>query len=357
MKKKVFFLLIFLILGACQNKKPILIGFIGNLSGRSSDVGVDARNGAVLAVHQINEQGGIHGRPLKLLIKDDESDAAIAKQKDLELIGAKVKVIVGHIVSGMSLAVLPLINQHKMLLVSPTSVSNVFNKIDDYFIRLSPSTQNALFDFAAYARQKGIQKVSFIYDLKNKGYSEDWVKNFKFKFEELGGKTLLIQDFESSNTLPFYDIAKKVLKTQPDAVVLVAGAVDTAMFSQQIKKISPKTQIVIAGWAMTEDLIHHGGRAVENSWIAYNYDKNGQEPLYLKFQEDFKKTFGVSPDFTAKYSYETIMVLAEAMKGLEKITPANLKEKILQKKVFQGLQNKIEFDPYGDIVPKTVFLP
>lgn len=355
MKGKIFFIAMFFLLATCSKNEPLLIGFSANLTGRASDVGVDARNGALLAVDEVNASGGVQGRPIKLLIRDDRNDAETAKKVDLELMDEGVVAIIGHIVSGMSLAVLPMINEKKMLLVSPTSVSNVFNSKEDYFIRLSPSTQGALFQMAQYAYDQGIRKAAFIYDLGNRGYSEDWMKNFSLKFEELGGKVLQRESFTSGNEAPFQEIVRRILNSRPDAAILVAGAVDAALLAQQIRKINPETPILIAGWAMTEDLIQHGGKAVEGALLAYNYDKDGKEPDYVQFQENFKKRFGTPPDFAAKYAYETVMALSEAMKEMKAISPELLKAKILEKKTFRGLQGVIEFDAHGDVVPRVMF--
>ncbi len=67
--------LIAVILFSCQREKPpFKIGFVGGLTGRYSDLGVSGRNGAMLAVEEINENGGIRGRKILLIAKDDRQD-------------------------------------------------------------------------------------------------------------------------------------------------------------------------------------------------------------------------------------------------------------------------------------------
>jgi len=55
----------------CSPKTPLRVGFIGGLSDRGSDVGEGGRNGLMLAIEQRNAAGGIHGRPIELLVHDD----------------------------------------------------------------------------------------------------------------------------------------------------------------------------------------------------------------------------------------------------------------------------------------------
>ena len=258
MKFKILFILSFMlfIFSDCSKSDTIKIGFIGNLSGRLSDVGVDARNGAVLAVEEINEKGGIKGKKIELIIKDDQNNGETAKKEIQDLIEQKVIAIVGHIVSGMSLATLPIINEKKVLMISPTSVSNVFTKKDDYFFRVSPATKTAISIFAEYAFKKmNLKSVTFVYDLSNKGYSEDWYNNFKSKYTELGGKVHLTVTFDSSKKPSFTQLAKDILKEKTQALAIISGALDTALIAQHVKNISPKTQLLLAGWAMTDDLL------------------------------------------------------------------------------------------------------
>ena len=58
----------------CKNKKPIKVGFVGCLTGRLSDLGLSGRNSAMLAIEQINKSGGIHGRQVEFLAKDNQLD-------------------------------------------------------------------------------------------------------------------------------------------------------------------------------------------------------------------------------------------------------------------------------------------
>jgi branched-chain amino acid transport system substrate-binding protein len=70
-------LLVFLtiLFSSCQREKPqIKIGFAGGLTGRYSDLGTAGRNGANLAVEEINQTGGIRGRQVLLISKDDKQD-------------------------------------------------------------------------------------------------------------------------------------------------------------------------------------------------------------------------------------------------------------------------------------------
>lgn len=113
--------LLLLALSACSDSSPILIGFSGQLTGKIADIGVPARNGVQLAVETINAAGGINGRKLKLIIKDDGNTPEQAIRVDQELINAGVIAVIGHFTSTQTMAALPLFNKNKVVLLSPTT--------------------------------------------------------------------------------------------------------------------------------------------------------------------------------------------------------------------------------------------
>ncbi|HCL57984.1 MAG TPA: hypothetical protein DHW82_13395 [Spirochaetia bacterium] len=355
MKKIIIAAFIVFLSYGCGQKTPIKIGFAGNLSGKMSDLGTDARNGAILAVEKINSEGGIDGRDIELIVKDDEGNAETAKKIDQELIDEKVSLIIGHVLSGMSLAALPLMNEKQMLLFSPTSVSNAFTGKDDFFIRTSAATKAAIDTFADYTFQTlKINKVSFVYDLSNKGYTEDWYKNFSSRFEKIGGSVKKVKTYTSN---PDNDYGKLVqdLAFDDQAIVIVGGPLDAALICQQIRKFNSKTPILIAGSAVAEALIQNGGKSVEGVFLSYNFDQNSEIPQFKEFKEAFQKRFGNSPNFTAKYSYETVMVIQSVLTGMKDPDPVKIKKAILDKAVFEGLQGKIELDANGDAQPAVFF--
>ena len=76
----------FVLFSGCQNSEPIKIGFSGGLTGRLADLGLNGRNGVILAVEEINRNGGVAGRQIELLIRDDRQDPDVARTVDEELI-------------------------------------------------------------------------------------------------------------------------------------------------------------------------------------------------------------------------------------------------------------------------------
>ena len=98
-----------LLLAACGEPEPVRIGFLGGLSDRNTDVGDAGRNGVILAVEQWNREGGIQGRLIELIARDDAQNAATAEKSARELAAAKVEAVIGPFTSGVAAAAVPVV--------------------------------------------------------------------------------------------------------------------------------------------------------------------------------------------------------------------------------------------------------
>ena len=64
-------LLVLGLVSGCGPREPVRVGFLGGLSGRVADLGEAGRNGAQIAVEEVNRAGGIDGRQIQLIVRDD----------------------------------------------------------------------------------------------------------------------------------------------------------------------------------------------------------------------------------------------------------------------------------------------
>ena len=104
---------IVIVLTACSDSKPIKIGFIGSLTGKRFDIGVSARNAVQLRIDELNSQGGINGRSIKLIVEDNRGDAKVCEKGLVRFIGDGVKSIIGPLFSQMADAASVLIDAMK----------------------------------------------------------------------------------------------------------------------------------------------------------------------------------------------------------------------------------------------------
>ena len=253
-----------LILLICTPPEPIRIGFVGGTSGRVADLGIAGRDAVVLAVELRNQTGGVAGRKVDLLIKDDEQNPEVAQRVVRELIDQGAVAIVGPMTSAMAIAVVPIANESRVLLMSPTASSDQFSNRDDYFFRVNASTlDNATRIAQHHLKQQPVRRFAAAYDLSNQSYSESWLDGFRAAYIRGGGEVIKAFGFKSGGEKTFLQLAQDLLSTQADGVLIVANSMDTALLCQQIRKLDQRTPIITSEWAATERLIELGGKSVE----------------------------------------------------------------------------------------------
>lgn len=345
-----FFMLVLMVLGlaACGDKPPIKVGFLGGMSGRVADLGVAGRNATQLAVETINAQGGIKGRQIELITRDDEQTVDLARRGFIELADAGVVAVIGPMTSAMAAAVLPLADERKLLLLAPTVTANEFGGRDDYFIRVASSTRiYALVSAHHQYNVVGMRQVALISDLRNAAYSTSWAGDFKAAFTQLGGGVRFEHGFESGDDAGLAAIVKTALQTGPDGVVLIANSVDAALLTQQIRQQAGALPIATAEWSATERYIELAGKAADGVSMAQFVDRNSQAPAYLAFRQRYLDRFGDEPGFAGVAAYDAAMVL---MTALAEDTQRSPREIILSMRRFAGVQGIIDFDAFGDAV-------
>lgn len=350
----VLFALLTTIILSCQKEQPLIkIGFVGNFTvDKTAPLAIGARNGALLAVEDINTKGGIHGRKIELIVKDDLFDPETAVKVDQELIRGNVAAIVGHFHSNMSLAVLPTINQAKMVMVSPSSASNKLSGIDDYFFKISPPTKETSSLTATYALNNGIKRVTVLYDLVAWYYTEQKFQEFKEVFETMGGQ-IAAKTYKSKTGISFPDLAADLVESDPDAYFIIASHYDTAMVCQHLRKIDATRPIFITPYAYHQELIKNGGTAVEGVIMAHSFQKDNREPAFLAFRDSYLKRYKTTPGMWENNGYEAVYIVCQALS--KNPAPKELKETLLKGR-FQGLQGDIMFDRYGDNRRKPILL-
>ena len=337
---------------SCQKSEPVRLGFVGGLSGRVADLGVAGRNGVQLAVEQRNAAGGIGGRPVELVVRDDEQNLETAKRVVAELISQDLELIIGPMTSSVAMAVMPQINASKSILLSPTVTTTDLGGKDDNFLRVISTTTDYASKSARYQYEKlGIRTVAVLYDNSNKSYTESWLNDFRSAFSAQGGKIVLVKTFQSGKDILFQPLAQELLTAKADVVLIISNSVDSALVCQQLRKMAPRQRIAMSEWASTERFIELAGEAAEGVVVSQFLDRNDTSQRYRDFLAAYRERYKQEPGFAGVAGYDAALVALEAFASRKQ--GEKFKAVILGKKVFQGVQQPLTFDRFGDADRKT----
>ena len=343
-------------LTSCSPSEPesIKVGLVSSQSGVYSEVGVSGRNGAEIAVEVINNSGGINGRPLELIIKDDKTNTEELDKVLQELKSRDVKFVIGPFVSILSGYIRDNSKKNGILHISPTISTPYMSDQDDLFIRIINETSGQGAVLAEYDLQKGEnRRAAVIYDVSNYNYTYPIFRSFQKEYEAAGSEIVYSTSINPESDNDYIEIAKKIAESQADVALLLTTAIDAAVFAQHIKRFSQDIQLYGARWSKTEDIIRNGGRAVEGMVFSSMYEGNHNSEEYQKFSQIYMDKFGHKGSFIAAYSYEAVMLLAKALRQAGKHTPESVKDAIIEMGSFTGLQEDIFINRYGDAIRKN----
>jgi branched-chain amino acid transport system substrate-binding protein len=154
-----------LVFSCTKEKEPYKVGAVFSVTGRTSFLGEPEKKTAVMIAEAINKVGGINGHPLELVVYDDESDetkAVLAVKRLLKK--DKVPVIIGPSLSGNTLAVVKVMNDAKVPLVSCAASNKIVTPVVDrhWIFKVPQSDTHAVEKIYDYLLKKEINKIAIM---------------------------------------------------------------------------------------------------------------------------------------------------------------------------------------------------
>lgn len=343
-------LLTLAVLSACGDPEPVRIGFVGTLSGRRSEIGVAARNAAQLKVDLINEAGGINGRPVELVIRDNTGEPEKCRAILNEMMADGIRFIVGPLFSQMAEVTLQAIEGRDVLILTPTMSSDYLSGRDDNLLRTCSTTTRQAVSIAKRAEAMGLKQTAVIYDLSNRKYTELLYKAYLKEAEKRGISVPLALTIDKTVHPEMLSLARQVISTEPDNVLMCLSAIDAANLSQQIRKLGGDMQLFGVSWTQTGDLIVQGGKAVEDMILIAIRSYDDPSQALIAFNALYEERYKQPPSFVSDRTYDAIAFLAEGMRQTDEMTPKQVRRTLLDMKNFQGLSGLVELDEYGDVL-------
>ncbi|CAM8670557.1 LivK ABC-type branched-chain amino acid transport systems, periplasmic component [Comamonadaceae bacterium] len=297
------------------SKDEILLGSIQDLSGPLAGFGKQSRAGMLLAVDEINEQGGINGRKLKLLVEDsgyDPKKAVLAAQKLVNQ--DKIFMMVGHIGTAQNMAAMPVQFEKNVINFFPITAAR---EMYEPFHKLKYSFAAPYYDQMRLAvpklvKEKGAKKVCTLYQDDDFGLEvlkggEDGLKTIGMEFAEKTSYKRGATDFSSQ--------VSKMQAGGCDFVVLgtiireTIGAIGTA------RKLGYNPTFIGSSAAYT-DLIHKiGGKAMDGLYAAMTVQNpytDEQTPGIRFWANKYKTKFNEDPTVFSVYGYMIVNTFASA---------------------------------------------
>jgi branched-chain amino acid transport system substrate-binding protein len=309
--------------GAALAADPIKIGVSGPFTGGSSSMGVSMRDGVRLATDEINKAGGVLGRQLQLIERDDEAKNERGVQIAQELINKeKVVATVGFINTGVSLASQRFYQEAKIPVMNNVATGSlVTHQFDDqpenYIFRNAAhdSIQAPMIVEEAITR-RGFKKVAILADSTNYGQlgREDLEKALTLK----GVKAVAVEKFNIKDV----DMTAQLLKAKAagaEAILTYAIGPELAQIANGMTKLGWKVPM-IGSWTLSmANFIDNAGPGGEGARMPQTFIQEPTTPKRQSFIISYLKTFKpkdnrIDSPVSAAQGYDSIYLLAAALK-------------------------------------------
>jgi branched-chain amino acid transport system substrate-binding protein len=275
------------------------------------------KKGWELAVEQINAEGGIDGRELRVISRDDTGDPATAVRIAEELVsGDSAAMIFGTFLSNIGLAVSDFAKQKQVFFLAsePLSDALVWSSGNKYTYRLRPSTHMQAAMLAEQAAKTGAKRWATI--APNYAYGKDAVAAFKSELKKLDPEVEFVA--EQWPTLFKIDAGATVRaleRSKPDAIYNVTFAGDLAKFVREgsLRGLFEGRTVVSLLTGEPEYLLPLGSEAPED-WIVTGYPANAIDtPEHDAFEAAYMERWGEAPKTGSIVGYNSILTIAAAI--------------------------------------------
>jgi branched-chain amino acid transport system substrate-binding protein len=297
------------------SKTEILIGTIQDLSGPLAGYGKQARNGMQLRVEEINEQGGVNGRKLKLLVEDsgyDPKKAVLAAQKLVNQ--DKIFIMAGHLGTAQNNAAMPVQFDKRVINFMPLTAAREmyapthplkYALLSSYYDQMRTTLPKMIKD-------KNAKKVCAI-------YQDDEFGLEVLRGAEAGLKTLSMEMTEKTSfkrgATDFSSQVAKMKSAGCDMVVLGTIIRETIGTIAESRK-NGFNPVFFGSVAAYTDLIHKlGGKAMDGMYATMSvqnpYLDEASQPLRF-WANKYKTKFNEDPTVFSAYGYTMIDILIQA---------------------------------------------
>jgi branched-chain amino acid transport system substrate-binding protein len=335
--------LIILFVFSCGEQETVRIGVMMTLSGPDSALGVNGRGGVLLA-HDLKEEFlGPTELNLDLVVFDDYGEPAAIAEILNTAEDQGIRFLIGPLTSNLSEVLLQELQRRELLVISPTITSPHVSGKDDQFLRTNESSTVQGQVLAHRAIEDGYSKMAIIYDHRNEAYTSgvlDGVRSTPIQ--------VVYENGLDGDVLDYVRLAEKVEDSGADSLIFVTSSLPAAALAQQLRNQGTRLGLYGSQWTGTSDIIQRGGRAVEGCIFYGNYYSQENSENYKLFQAAYQKAYGKDPDFVAENSFESVLILLEALLATDRRDVQSVKKYIIEKSDFFLLNSPISIDAYGD---------
>ena len=325
------------LVGCRGDSAPIMIGAAGPWA---RDVGAATRQGIELAIEEVNAAGGVRGRKLQAVMRDDEGDGARAAQIAQEFVEDGVLGVIGHVNSGPTIAAAKVYDGH-VAMIATSATSPTLTGISPWVFRVISSDSINGDMIARFATALGRKRAAIIYE--NDSYGRGLAAAFYRRF---GGQIVSVDPIapDATNLEPYVSYYKS---RSPDIVFAIGGGTSGLALLREAQRQHLGSDFVGSdGWtAIVADTA-----LSEGVYVGTPFTAEDPRPEARHFVDAFRRKFGTVPDDKSALGYDATRLLVQAIAaaGPTRTGVRDYLASLADTLAYHGVTGVIRFEENGD---------
>lgn len=368
-KKALLFVSLILILSltvlpACSNSggDVIKVGANFELTGGVASFGQSSVNGIKLAFEEVNKNGGVLGKQLELVTADNKSDASESTLAATKLVTQdKVVALLGPVTSTNSLAAVPVAQDNKIPMVTPTATNPKVTvtedgKLNDYIFRscfIDPFQGTVMANFASNELKA---KTAAVYIDNASDYAKGLAQFFEESFVKNGGQIVSKEAYVAQDT-DFKATLTRIKAQNPDVIYVPGYYEEVGKIVKQGRELGITVPFMGGdGWDAPQTVEIAGAANLNNTYFSNHYSAQDPAPEIQNFVKAYQEKYNAVPDALAALGYDAANLLIDAMKRANSVDPAKIRDTLEQTKDYKAVSGTLSLDENHNPVKAAVII-
>jgi len=341
--------------GAGAESGDIKIGAILPLTGNAVQYGEASQQGIEIALQEINDVGGIHGKEIFVAYEDSagigvSGISAYTRLRDIEGIQVFLSTL-----SNVSLAVGPVAQQDNSIFMVIGSASPSIALSGDFVFRNNIDTAHEARRMAQFARDElGYGRAAMV--MVNSDAGRIYSERFAESFESLGGE-IVLTDLYESDTADHRTSLAMIKSLNPDVVYFQDRARGEAIVLRQARELGLTVPFLGTFGVESDELLAAAGANLLEGIIytTSSYDPASADPAVMSFNKKSQERYGRRAEYFSALGYDSMMMLAQAMRACEASEDTRCIRDQLFTMHYDGVTGETSFNEIGDANKPIIF--
>jgi branched-chain amino acid transport system substrate-binding protein len=331
--------------------EPIKIGAVLSVTGPASFLGEPERNTLLMLQDELNAKGGVLGRPVEVVVYDDESDvnkAVLAADKLLKK--DRVAAVLGATTSGSTLAIMDKFAKAQVPLVSMSAAEKIVVPVNPWIYKVTSSDRHVARKMLGYMSKQGYRKLAIL--TVSDGFGQAGREVLKEEIPARGFELVADEVYSPKDT----DMTPQLTKLKglaPDAIICWGTNPGPAVVAKNRVQLGIATPLYMSHGVASKKFIELAGEAAEGLVLPAGTitvadrlpDAHPQKALLLAYIKDYQARFNAPVSPFGGYGWDGLMLVVKAIEMGKSDKPADIRDNLEKIKGFVGITGVFSFSP------------